>query len=106
MLFYRLYVYEDTGYTSIRADEWATVSELFAAISSRYPHEWDQMEDVPIARIPRIWFLHDGAPPHVVRPVRDHLNEMFPQRCIGRFGPHAWPRRSPDLTPLVFFDRV
>ncbi|CAB3226692.1 unnamed protein product [Arctia plantaginis] len=37
---------------------------------------------VPIARLPRICFQHDSAPPHV---VRYHLNEMFPQRWIGRF---------------------
>ena len=27
----------------------------------------------------------------------------FPNRWIGRDGPHAWPPRSPDLTPLDFF---
>lgn len=35
--------------------------------------------------------------------VRNWLNEVFPNRWIGRFGPIAWPPRSPDLTPLDFF---
>ena len=34
--------------------------------------------------------------------VRPLLNENFPNRWIGRDEPHAWPPRSPDLTPLDF----
>ncbi|PSN30867.1 hypothetical protein C0J52_26252 [Blattella germanica] len=62
------------------------------------------------------WLLHeenfiwqqDGAPPHWSRHVRQYLNEILPNRWIGRQGPgdlalHSWPPRSPDLTPCDFF---
>lgn len=45
----------------------------------------------------------DGAPPHSAAAVTRFLNEMFPDRWIGRFGPIAWPPRSPDLSPNDFF---
>lgn len=50
-----------------------------------------------------IYFQHDGAPPHYGVNVRQYLNEIFPDRWIGRRGPIEWPPRSPDLTPLDFF---
>jgi hypothetical protein len=31
------------------------------------------------------------------------LDQQYPQRWIGRGGPHHWPARSPHLTPLDFF---
>jgi hypothetical protein len=40
---------------------------------------------------------------HFGRVVRDHLNERFHERWIGRGGPVSWPPRSPDLTPLEFY---
>ena len=49
-------------------------------------------------------FQQDGAPPHFAIPVRNFLDEQFPERWIGRgSSPIAWPPRSPDLTPLDFF---
>lgn len=50
-----------------------------------------------------IIFQQDGAPPHFVRPVRQFLDQNFPQSWIGRRGHIEWPPRSPDLTPLDFF---
>ena len=50
----------------------------------------------------RIYFQHDGAPPHSSREVRNFLNYRFPGRWIGRGGPHNWPARSPDLSPLDY----
>ena len=47
-----------------------------------------------------MYFQHDGAPPHYTIRVREFLNEIFPNRWLGRGGPVAWPPRSPDLTPL------
>jgi hypothetical protein len=44
--------------------------------------------------------MHDGAPAHFDRVVRDHLNARFHERWIGRGGPVSWPPRSPDLTQL------
>lgn len=63
----------------------------------------DLIDDVPLAVLPRMWYLHDGAPPHFFREVRDHLNNVFPYRWIGRGGPVAWPPRSPDLNPMDFY---
>lgn len=50
-----------------------------------------------------IIFQQDGAPPHFAQPVRQFLDESFPQSWIGRRGHIEWPPRSPDLTPLDFF---
>jgi len=47
--------------------------------------------------------MHDGAPAHFSLLVRQHLDEMFPGKWVGRGGPIAWPPRSPDLNPLDFF---
>lgn len=58
---------------------------------------------IPLADYHRMWFQQDGAPPHVSRPVRQRLEELFHDRWIGRMGPNEWPPRSPDLTPLDFF---
>lgn len=50
-----------------------------------------------------LWFQQDGAPPHYQLNVRMYLDEMFPNRWIGRRGSVEWPPRSPDLTPCDFF---
>lgn len=60
------------------------------------------LDDVPLLTRTQMWFMHDGAPPHFSRRVRDFLNATYP-RWIGRGGPTAWPPRSPDLNPLDFF---
>jgi hypothetical protein len=49
-----------------------------------------------------MWYMHDGAPAHFSRDVRDVLNNTYDDRRIGREGPTAWPPRSPDLNPLEF----
>uniref|UniRef100_A0A914ZC01 Transposase n=1 Tax=Panagrolaimus superbus TaxID=310955 RepID=A0A914ZC01_9BILA len=49
-------------------------------------------------------FQQDGAPPHFALQTRALLDEVFPERWIGRASPNLnWPPRSPDLTPLDFF---
>jgi hypothetical protein len=50
-----------------------------------------------------MYFWHDGAPPHSSHEVRNFLNYPFPGRWIGRGGPHNWPARSPDLSPLDYY---
>ena len=40
----------------------------------------------------------DGAPPHTAYITRQFLNDNFPNRWVGKFGPIQWPARSPDLT--------
>ena len=49
------------------------------------------------------FFMHDGAPAHYARSVREFLDEAFPNRSIGRRGWVDWAARSPDLTPTDFF---
>jgi hypothetical protein len=43
-----------------------------------------------------MWFMHDGTT-HVLRIVRQGLNQTFGEQWIGRGGPVSWPARSPDL---------
>lgn len=70
-------------------------------LNGEFTEELD--EHIAVTDLRRMWFQHDGAPPHVTRPVRQWLRENFGDRWIGRLGPQAWPPRSPDLTPLDFF---
>jgi hypothetical protein len=58
------------------------------------------LEDVPLAVRTRMWCMHDGAPAHFSRAVRDVLNNTCHDRWIGRVRPSAWPPSSPDLNPL------
>lgn len=60
------------------------------------------LEDVPLATRHRMYYQHDGAPPHTARVVTQYLDEIFPGRWIGRGGPILWPPRSPDLTPMDY----
>jgi hypothetical protein len=59
--------------------------------------------DVPPAVRARMWFMHDRAPAHLGRAVRDVINNIYYDRWIGRGGPAAWPPRSPDFTTMDFY---
>lgn len=61
------------------------------------------LEDVPLNVRSHLWFMHDGAPAHFSRNVRDYLNLTFQGNWIGRGGPIPWPPRSPDLNPCDFY---
>lgn len=61
------------------------------------------LEDLPLELRTEMFFQHDGAPAHFTTEVRQHLDETYPNRWIGRGGPISWPPRSPDLTPLDFY---
>jgi len=63
------------------------------------------LEELPLNLRRDMFFMHDGAPPHFARAVRNYLNETFAGRWIGRGqeAPIQWPARSPDLTPCDFF---
>ncbi|KZC07946.1 hypothetical protein WN55_09457 [Dufourea novaeangliae] len=50
-----------------------------------------------------MWLQHGGCSAHYARRVRDGLNELYPNKWIGRGGLVSRPPRSPDLTPLDFF---
>jgi hypothetical protein len=58
--------------------------------------------DVPLAVRALMLYMHDGAPAHFSRAVRDILNNTYRGRRIGRGRLAAWPPRSPDLNPLDF----
>jgi hypothetical protein len=49
-----------------------------------------------------MWYMHDGAPAHFIRAVRDVLNNTYHDRWIGRAGPTAWPPLPPYLISLDF----
>lgn len=50
-----------------------------------------------------MFFQHDGAPPHFSNQIRNHLNDTYPDRWVGRGDPHLCPARSPDLNPVDYF---
>jgi len=68
------------------------VEQIIPAIRNIFPNNFD-----------RVWFQQDGAPAHFGLRVRRLLDEIFPNRWIGRRGTIEWLPRSPDLTPLDFF---
>jgi hypothetical protein len=63
------------------------------------------LEEIPLFERNNIIFQQDGAGPHNARIVTNYLNQQFPGRWMGRYGPIHWPARSPDLNPLDFFLR-
>jgi hypothetical protein len=58
------------------------------------------VESVPLAVRARMWYLHDSAPAHFSRVVRDVLNTIYYDRSTGRGGPIAWPQRSTHSIPV------
>lgn len=63
----------------------------------------EYLDDLNLDILRNLWFQQDGAPAHYSAPVRNYLDQRFPNRWIGRLGPIAWPPRSPDLSKLDFF---
>lgn len=61
------------------------------------------LDRLPQQELRKLFFLHDGAPPHCSRIVNQFLDEIFEDRWIANNGPFRWPPRSPDITPLDFF---
>ncbi|GFX77515.1 uncharacterized protein TNCV_4025651 [Trichonephila clavipes] len=52
----------------------------------------------------RTIFMQDGAPPHIARRVKDLLRRSFgDDRVLSRHFHHAWPPRSPDLSPCDYW---
>ncbi|GBM13726.1 hypothetical protein AVEN_89993-1 [Araneus ventricosus] len=50
-----------------------------------------------------VWFQHDGAPAQETSLMKLYLMEEFDEQIIGYGGFQEWPPRSPDLTPIDFF---
>lgn len=63
----------------------------------------DLLENVPLLMRARMWFQQDGCPAHFSLVARNTINQLFPNRWIGRGSTVVWPPRSPDCTPLDFF---
>jgi hypothetical protein len=63
------------------------------------------LEHVPLYQRQHVWSMHDGAPPHFLGTLRQHLIQTFGEHWIGRGSPVNWPARSPDLNPLDFWLR-
>jgi hypothetical protein len=61
------------------------------------------LDDVPLEVRRDMWYLHDGAPAHSARGVKNWFDANLENRWIGRNGPVLWPARSPDLNPCDFF---
>lgn len=61
------------------------------------------LENVPLEIRGNMYFMHDGAPAHFRITVREHLNNVYGDKWIGRGGPVSWPARSPDCNPLDYF---
>ena len=47
----------------------------------------EMLENVPLQVRQRLWFQHHGAPAHFALDVRVYLNNVSPNRWIGRCGP-------------------
>jgi hypothetical protein len=47
------------------------------------------LECVPVAPRLRMWYMHDGAPAHFSRAVRDVLSNTYHDRYISRGRPKA-----------------
>lgn len=61
------------------------------------------LENLPLDLRAQMWFMHDSAPPHFSIIARQHIQNVYGNRWIGRGGPVPWPPRSPDLNPLDFY---
>lgn len=62
-----------------------------------------ELDDLPLEQRRKMYFQHDGCSSHSTLLIRGWLDEYFPERWIGRYGPIFFPPRSPDLTILDFF---
>lgn len=61
------------------------------------------LEDIPLSLRQNMFFQQDGCPAHTSRVARERLNDMFPGKWIGKYGPHNWPPRSPNLNVLDYY---
>lgn len=61
------------------------------------------IDNMPLLERNKLYFQHDGAPPHNAHIINEYLNVNFGDQWIANAGPVRWPARSPDLTPLDFF---
>jgi hypothetical protein len=46
------------------------------------------LEHLPLRQRQHVWFMSNGAPPHFLRTVRQHLNQNFGEQWRGRGSLH------------------
>ena len=84
-----------------------TVPLVFGRIHAPWPHLIQRLLQVLQRREDfedeEFYFQQDGAPPHYHSDVRSFLEEVLPNKWIGRRGFVEYPPHSPELTPLDFF---
>jgi hypothetical protein len=61
------------------------------------------LEHVPLHQRQHMWFMRDWAPPHCLCIVRQHLNQTFGERLVGRESIVNWSAGVPDLNHLDFW---
>lgn len=61
------------------------------------------LDELPLNKRERFWFMQDGASVHSTQQVTTWLNNKLGENWIGRRSRYFWPPRSPDLTPLDFW---
>ena len=62
--------------------------------------------DIPLLLRQNLWIQLDSCLMHNAVPVRQWINDHYPQRWIDRGGPISWPPRSPDIMPMVMKTKV
>lgn len=75
--------------------------ENYLNILQRFFDEY--LYNLPLNDYRRLFYQHDGAPPHNSHSVSNFLDSVFHDQWIGNNGPFLWPPRSPDLSVLDFF---
>ncbi|GBO39959.1 hypothetical protein AVEN_107801-1 [Araneus ventricosus] len=88
------------------------VAPAVVEASSQSPHGQryrDMLRDFLIPQLQQrgclqdIIFMHDGAPPHIDRQVKQLLRQHFTdERVLSLHFPTSWAPRSPDITPCHF----
>lgn len=62
----------------------------------------EYLENILLVQNQKMWFHHDGEPPHNRAIIYHLLNGHFPNKWTGNQGVVHWPAKSPNLTPLDF----
>lgn len=62
------------------------------------------VEDTSLSGVQNhLWVLHNRALAHFLVRVRQHINQVFGDKCTGHGGPVAWPTFVLDLNIMDFF---
>lgn len=73
-------------------------------ISSSYEMIYRSLlEGIPHDLQKRRWLQQDDVSAHHSAKIRDHRNEVFPNKWLGRNGCIRLPTRSPNFRKLDFF---